>query len=84
MLHDVPDPVGVLAAMRRLAGDKGVVLVVDERTADAFSAESEPCAEFSPIDFANNLRIVPSAALAGSVAPITSRYFWIAFSPSST
>lgn len=31
MLHDVSDPVGVLAAMRDLRADDGVVLVVDER-----------------------------------------------------
>ena len=34
--------------------------------------------------FANSLRMVPSAALAGLVAPITSRFFATAFSPSST
>lgn len=28
MLHDVPDPVGILRTMRRLAGDDGTVLVV--------------------------------------------------------
>ena len=32
MLHDVPDPVGILRTMRTLAGDAGTVLVVDERT----------------------------------------------------
>lgn len=37
MLHDVPDPVGILRTARRLAGDDGAVLVVDERTADAFT-----------------------------------------------
>jgi hypothetical protein len=37
MLHDVPDPVGVLAAVRRLAGETGTVLVVDERTEDRFT-----------------------------------------------
>ena len=45
---------------------------------------SEPCVEFSPTDRANILRIVPSAAFAGSVAPITSRYLAIAPSPSRT
>src|SRR6185436_544193 len=50
----------------------------------AVSGASEPCTEFSPIDFAWTLRIVPSAALDGSVAPITSRYFSTAPSPSST
>jgi SAM-dependent methyltransferase len=37
-LHDVADPVGVLAAMRRMAGEHGAVLVVDERVGDAFTA----------------------------------------------
>jgi SAM-dependent methyltransferase len=36
MLHDVPDPVGILRTMRRLAGANGTVLVVDERTEDTF------------------------------------------------
>ena len=39
----------------------------------AVSAASEPCTEFSLIDLANSLRMVPGAALAGSVAPIRSR-----------
>ena len=39
----------------------------------AVSGASEPCTEFSPIDFACTLRMVPSAAFDGSVAPITSR-----------
>jgi 2-polyprenyl-3-methyl-5-hydroxy-6-metoxy-1,4-benzoquinol methylase len=37
MLHDVPDPVGILRTMKQLAGDTGAVLVVDERTEDAFT-----------------------------------------------
>ena len=37
MLHDVPDPVGILRTMRNLAGADGEVLVVDERTEDAFA-----------------------------------------------
>ncbi len=37
MLHDVPDPVGVLRTMRKLAGDNGAVLVVDERTEPVFA-----------------------------------------------
>jgi len=37
MLHDVPDPVGVLRTMKRLAADQGAVLVVDERTEDGFT-----------------------------------------------
>jgi 2-polyprenyl-3-methyl-5-hydroxy-6-metoxy-1,4-benzoquinol methylase len=37
MLHDVPDPVGILRTMGTLAGDDGAVLVVDERTEDRFT-----------------------------------------------
>jgi 2-polyprenyl-3-methyl-5-hydroxy-6-metoxy-1,4-benzoquinol methylase len=37
MLHDLPDPVGALLTARRAAGDNGVVVVADERTADAFA-----------------------------------------------
>lgn len=37
-VHDLADPVGVLSAMRRLAGDRGSVIVVDERTEDRFVA----------------------------------------------
>src|SRR3954452_6497009 len=50
----------------------------------AFSGESEPCTELASIDSAKSLRIVPESALAGSVAPITSRFLATAFSPSST
>jgi 2-polyprenyl-3-methyl-5-hydroxy-6-metoxy-1,4-benzoquinol methylase len=37
MLHDVPDPVGILRTMRALAGETGAVLVVDERTEGSFT-----------------------------------------------
>jgi 2-polyprenyl-3-methyl-5-hydroxy-6-metoxy-1,4-benzoquinol methylase len=37
-LHDLPHPVAVLAAMRRLAGTDGVVVVMDERTEEHFTA----------------------------------------------
>lgn len=42
MLHDVPDPVGVLQTMKRLAGDAGAVLVVDERAKDTFTVDGDP------------------------------------------
>ena len=35
-LHDMSDPVGALRTMRRLAGENGTVLVVDERVAERF------------------------------------------------
>lgn len=37
MLHDMPHPVEILRTMRRLAGDSGAVLVVDERTEQTFT-----------------------------------------------
>lgn len=40
-VHDLPDPVGVLAAMRRLAGDAGAVVVMDERVAETFTAPGD-------------------------------------------
>jgi SAM-dependent methyltransferase len=40
-IHDLPDPVGVLAAMRRLAGDRGAVVVMDERVAETFTAPGD-------------------------------------------
>jgi len=46
MLHDVPDPVGVLRTMKRLAGDRGVVLVVDERTEESFTVPASEMERF--------------------------------------
>ena len=50
----------------------------------AVSGASEPWTEFSPTDRAKSLRIVPASALAGFVAPMMSRYFLMAPSPSRT
>jgi 2-polyprenyl-3-methyl-5-hydroxy-6-metoxy-1,4-benzoquinol methylase len=36
-IHDMPNPVPVLAAMRRLVGPGGTVLIVDEKAADRFA-----------------------------------------------
>jgi 2-polyprenyl-3-methyl-5-hydroxy-6-metoxy-1,4-benzoquinol methylase len=49
MLHDVPDPVGILRTMQRLAGDSGAVLVVDERTEAAFTV---PASEMERLFYA--------------------------------
>jgi SAM-dependent methyltransferase len=38
-LHDMTNPVGALDTMRRLAGERGAVLVVDERVGDRFTAQ---------------------------------------------
>ncbi len=40
-VHDMADPVAVLRSMRRLAGDGGTVLVVDERVAERFTAPGD-------------------------------------------
>lgn len=41
-VHDMPDPVGVLAAMRAITRDDGYVLIMDERTAESFAAPADP------------------------------------------
>jgi 2-polyprenyl-3-methyl-5-hydroxy-6-metoxy-1,4-benzoquinol methylase len=38
-MHDLGNPVGVLRTMRRLAGEKGAVIVMDERVGDVFTAQ---------------------------------------------
>jgi 2-polyprenyl-3-methyl-5-hydroxy-6-metoxy-1,4-benzoquinol methylase len=46
MLHDVPDPVGILRTMKRLAGSLGAVLVVDERTEETFTVPASEMERF--------------------------------------
>ncbi|MFC4438859.1 MULTISPECIES: SAM-dependent methyltransferase [Natrialbaceae] len=38
-VHDLSDPVAVLETMRRLAGEDGAVLIVDERAGEAFTPD---------------------------------------------
>ncbi len=40
-VHDMPNPVSVLGAMRRLVGEGGTALVVDEKVADQFAAPGD-------------------------------------------
>lgn len=40
-VHDMPDPVGVLAAMREMVRDDGYVLVMDERAGETFAAPGD-------------------------------------------
>ncbi|MFN8584434.1 MAG: methyltransferase domain-containing protein [Dehalococcoidia bacterium] len=40
-IHDMPRPVDVLATMRQLAGERGTVLVMDERVAEEFAAPAD-------------------------------------------
>jgi len=45
-IHDMSDPVAVLGAMRRLVGDSGAVMVVDEKVADRFTAPGDDVERF--------------------------------------
>jgi SAM-dependent methyltransferase len=40
-VHDMADPVGALRTMHRLAGERGAVLIVDERVGDHFTAQGD-------------------------------------------
>lgn len=40
-IHDMPDPIASLRTMKRLAGDDGVVVVMDEKVSEAFSTDSD-------------------------------------------
>ena len=46
MLHDVPDPVGILKTMKTLAGSTGTVVVIDERTEDTFTVPTNEMERF--------------------------------------
>jgi len=41
VIHDLADPIDVLAAMRRLAGETGSVLIIDENAAETFEAPGD-------------------------------------------
>ena len=41
-IHDMPDPVSVLASMRSMASADGAVVVMDERVGDVFTGEPNP------------------------------------------
>ena len=45
-VHDMSNPVSVLAAMRRLVGEGGTALVVDEKVADQFTAPGDDIERF--------------------------------------
>lgn len=40
-VHDMPDPVAVLAAMRRAAAPGGTILIMDEKVADTFTPDGD-------------------------------------------
>jgi ubiquinone/menaquinone biosynthesis C-methylase UbiE len=41
-VHDMPDPVSVLAGARRMVKDDGTVIVMDERVPDTFTGPGDP------------------------------------------
>jgi ubiquinone/menaquinone biosynthesis C-methylase UbiE len=45
-IHDMSNPVAALASMRRLVGDRGAVLVVDERVQEVFTAPADEVEQF--------------------------------------
>ncbi len=45
-IHDMADPVGALRTMRHLTGERGTVLVADERVGEHFTAESSDIERF--------------------------------------
>jgi 2-polyprenyl-3-methyl-5-hydroxy-6-metoxy-1,4-benzoquinol methylase len=79
-IHDLPDPVGVLAAMRRLAGADGAVVVMDERVAETFTAPGDEVERlmygFSLMCcLADGMAHQPSAATGTVMRPSTLRRF---------
>jgi SAM-dependent methyltransferase len=40
-IHDMADPVAALRAMRRMAGERGAVVVMDERVGESFAARND-------------------------------------------
>lgn len=46
VIHDLPDPVGALAAMRHVVAENGEVLVIDERASDHFDTSGDPIERF--------------------------------------
>ncbi len=75
-VHDLADPVGVLEAMRRLAGSDGVVVVMDERSEERFTA---PAGEIERLLYgyslmcclADGMSTQPSAATGTVMRPST-------------
>jgi SAM-dependent methyltransferase len=79
-VHDLGDPVGFLQTMGRLAGDDGVVIVMDERVADTFSGSADPLEAtfygFSLLCCLPDGKSHPQSAETGTVmrAPTLERY----------
>jgi SAM-dependent methyltransferase len=79
-IHDLSDPVGVLAAMRRLAGERGAVVVMDERVAETFTAPGDEVERlmygFSLLCcLADGMAHTPSAGTGTVMRPATLRRY---------
>jgi 2-polyprenyl-3-methyl-5-hydroxy-6-metoxy-1,4-benzoquinol methylase len=66
-LHDVPDPVGVLRAAMNMLRENGLVLVMDERVAEQFTAPGDDVERFMygwslPVCLPTGMAQQPSAA----------------------
>lgn len=66
-LHDMPDPVGVLSALRRALAPGGVIVVMDEAVADSFAPDGD---EIERVMYAYSLFLClpDSMSTPGSVA----------------
>lgn len=67
-IHDLPDPVGVLATMRSLAEPSGVVLVMDERVPETFTGHSGDSVEQLMYGFSLMVCLPDSMSTPGSRA----------------
>ncbi|SEL52734.1 Methyltransferase domain-containing protein [Blastococcus sp. DSM 46786] len=79
-IHDLPRPVAVLSAMRRLAGEDGYVLVMDERVAETFSAPGDDVERLMygysvMCCLADGLSSLPSAGTGTVMRPDTLRRY---------
>ncbi len=70
-IHDLPDPVAVLTAMRRMVAPGGAVIVMDERVGDTFTGESDPVEQmyygFSLLCCLPDGRNAPESVATGTV-----------------
>lgn len=66
-LHDMPDPVGVLAALHRAVKPDGVVVIMDEAVAEQFTAPGDPI-ERVMYGYSLFVCLPDSMSTAGSVA----------------
>jgi 2-polyprenyl-3-methyl-5-hydroxy-6-metoxy-1,4-benzoquinol methylase len=71
-IHDMPDPISVLQAMRSMAGGNGTVIVMDERTNTKFSPQEENLLEHCSTEHPVSA-VPPTARVDRGVAPRRAR-----------